>query len=147
MSSLYPTVLIGAAKRLSLVEDDNGTLATYSTRASSYGGEGHWCHWVNLARRILAHQRTPENDRRAWGDPQPYDEHFDGCRCGVEELVAELPDLHSPVGVVSQVWDGWWSGDMIGPRPSSPSWSDWVDFANDILMHPATALVPQGGLS
>lgn len=72
---------IQAAKRLGVTQSEwlPDWYASWSPRNSSDCAEGQWCHWVHLARLILADERTA---REMPAHHQPYPDAPDidsGC--------------------------------------------------------------------
>lgn len=138
-----PTLVVCSAKRCAVADD--GLFVSWTPRASSHCAEGQWCHWVVLARLILAHDNTPESDRVPWDHGDTYDECHPLCS-GCHSDDAELwIDEHQPD---LDVEGEWFSGGMLGPGwwvlnhgsgVRDQSWKWWVAFAHDVLAAPATA--------
>lgn len=76
---------VGAAKRLAVEESDwlPDWYVSASPRNSNSHAEGLWCHWVHMARLILADERTAAQMPIHYMpyDPAPrvYDEHHPDC--------------------------------------------------------------------
>lgn len=83
------TTYIGAAKRLAV---ERGGLTDWFVGVSPRNGfgalaEGYWCHWVHLARLILAHDLTRERMPEfhvGYEGPSIYAEHHPACTKGQE---------------------------------------------------------------
>lgn len=76
--------MIKAAKRLAIEEGGmDDWWCSHSPRNGNSNAEGLWCHWVHLARMILADEKTrqqmPEHYRE-YAAPHVYDEHHPDCK-------------------------------------------------------------------
>lgn len=77
-------VHIDAGKRCGMTKSDflDDWFVSYSPRNSNNNAEGPWCHWVHLARLILAHPLTAEQmpeHHSEYEGPSIYSEHHPDC--------------------------------------------------------------------
>lgn len=75
---------ISGGKRCGIETSDwlDGWWAAWSPRNANMTAEGPWCHWVHLARKILAHPRTKAempDHFVPYDAPHVYDEHHPDC--------------------------------------------------------------------